>query len=66
MSELIRRPGNSPATTGKSLAAKAADLVADAERKVATAKQGARVALSIAELRAEAEIEQDRRDRGRR
>ncbi|WP_410608773.1 hypothetical protein [Amycolatopsis sp. lyj-109] len=65
MSELIRRPGSSPAETGKGLAAKAAELVAGAERKVATAKQEARVALSIAELRAEAEIAQDRRDRGR-
>ncbi|MEV6448787.1 hypothetical protein [Amycolatopsis sp. NPDC051716] len=64
MSELIRRTGSSPARTGKSLAAKAAELVADAEQKVATAKQGARVALSIAELRAEAEMVQDRRDRG--
>jgi len=65
MSELIRKPGASPAGRGKGLPAKAADLVAGAERKVAAAKQGARVALSIAELRAEAEIEQDRRDRGR-
>ncbi|MBE8519971.1 hypothetical protein ILP97_21155 [Amycolatopsis sp. H6(2020)] len=65
MSELIRRTGNSPAATGKSLTSKAAELVAGAEKKVATAKQGARVALAIAELRAEAEIVQDRRDRGR-
>ncbi|MFI5607608.1 hypothetical protein [Amycolatopsis sp. NPDC051903] len=61
MSELVRRT-ESAVERGRG---KAVELAATAHRKVVAARQDLRVALSVAELRAEAEIEQDRRDRRR-
>ncbi|QRP46180.1 hypothetical protein [Amycolatopsis sp. FDAARGOS 1241] len=61
MSELVRR--SESAAEGP--LGKAVELAAAAHRKAVAARQDLRVALSVAELRAEAEIEQDRRDRRR-
>jgi hypothetical protein len=49
----------------RGVAAEVTRWVADVERTIASATQRARVDMQIMELRAEAEIMQDRLDRGR-
>lgn len=64
MDELARRDshGDELAKTGS--AGKLARLAADLERKAATIRQEVRVDMRISEILAEAEVEQDRLERG--
>lgn len=64
MGEIAKRKstGDEVAKAGK--AGKLAELAADLERKAALIRQGVRVDMRISEILADAEIEQDRLERG--
>lgn len=64
MDELARRDSHGDDLAGTSAARKLARLAADLERKAAVIRQEVRVDMRISEILAEAEVEQDRLERG--